>query len=42
VAGEELMQSTAVVIISVLLLSAFVGLCDRVVVLLLKVIIPSL
>jgi preprotein translocase subunit SecE len=38
---EELLSSTAVVIVSVVMLSAFVGLCDKVLVELLRLIIPS-
>jgi preprotein translocase subunit SecE len=37
---QELIESTNVVIISVLLLSAFVGVCDAVLVALLKLVMP--
>jgi len=38
---QELLESTVVVIVSVLLLSVYVGLADKVLVSLLRVIIPS-
>jgi len=38
---QELIESTAVVVVSVLLLSAFVGISDKVLVTFLKLITPS-
>jgi preprotein translocase subunit SecE len=40
-ARKELVDSTVVVIVSVVLMSLFVGLCDRVLMLVLQVLVPS-
>jgi preprotein translocase subunit SecE len=39
-ARKELVDSTVVVIVSVVLLSLFVGLCDRVLMIVLQVLVP--
>jgi preprotein translocase subunit SecE len=38
---QELIESTGVVIVSVVLISVFVGICDKVLVTLLRLLIPS-
>ncbi len=40
-ARNELVESTVVVIVSLVLLSVYIGVCDRVLVTLLQVILPS-
>ena len=38
---QELVESTVVVIVSILLLSIFIGVCDKVLVVFLKLLIPT-